>query len=43
MVIKSRKMRWAGRVACIREMTKAYELFVGKSEGKRSLLRSRHR
>jgi hypothetical protein len=29
-MIKSRRMRWAGRVASVGEMRKAYRLIVGK-------------
>jgi hypothetical protein len=36
-IIKSRRMRWAGHVARMGEMRKAYRLFVGKPEGKRPL------
>jgi hypothetical protein len=41
-VIKSRRMRWVGHVACMgrREMHKQ---FVGKTEGKRPVGRSRRR
>jgi hypothetical protein len=42
-VIKSRRMRWAGRVACIGEGRGAYRVLVGRSEGKRPLGRPRHR
>jgi len=42
-VIKSRRMRWAGRVACIGERRGAYRVLVGKSEGKRPLVRPRRR
>jgi hypothetical protein len=31
---KSRKMRWAGHVAGMREMRSAYRILVGKTEGK---------
>jgi hypothetical protein len=41
--IKSRRMRWAGHVACMREGRNAYRVFVGKPEGKRPLERPRHR
>jgi hypothetical protein len=41
--IKSRRMRWAGHMVCMGEGRKAYKVFVGKSEGKRALRRSRHR
>ena len=33
-VIKSRRMRWAGRVARIRERRCVYKVLVGKLEGK---------
>jgi len=36
-VIKSRKMRWAGHVARMRERRGVYRILVGKPEGKRSL------
>jgi hypothetical protein len=42
-IIKSRRMRWAGHVARIREKRNAYRLLVGKPEGKRPLGRSRRR
>jgi len=42
-VIKSRRMRWAGHVACIGERRCAYRVLVGKPEGKRPLVRPRHR
>jgi hypothetical protein len=42
-VIKSRRMRWAGHVACMDEMTGVYRILVGSPEGKRSLGRPRHR
>jgi hypothetical protein len=42
-VIKSRRMRRAGHVARIGEMTGVYRFLVGKLEGKRSLGRPRHR
>jgi hypothetical protein len=41
-VIKSRRMRWAGHVACIGERRGVYRVLVGKSEGKRPLERPRH-
>jgi len=37
-VIKSWRMRWAGRVACMGEMRNAYKILVGESEGKRDHL-----
>jgi hypothetical protein len=42
IIIKSRRMRWAGHVARIRETT-AYRILVGKPEGKRTLRRPRRR
>jgi hypothetical protein len=36
-VIKSRKMRWSGRVACMGKIRNAYNISVGKSERKGSL------
>jgi hypothetical protein len=43
MQIMSRRMRWAGQVACMGEERKVYKVTVGKLEGKRPLGRSRHR
>jgi hypothetical protein len=42
-IIKSRRMRWAGRVARMWEKRNAYRLLVGKPEGKRLLGRPRRR
>ena len=42
-VIKSRRMRWAGRVARMGERRDVYRVLVGKPEGKRPLGRPRHR
>jgi hypothetical protein len=42
-VIKSRRMRWVGRVARIGERRNAYTILVGKPEGKRPLGRPRRR
>jgi len=42
-VIKSRRMRWAGHVACVGERRGAYRVLVEKPEGNRPLGRSRHR
>ena len=36
-VIKSRRMRWAGHVACVGEERGMYRVLVGKPEGKRQL------
>jgi hypothetical protein len=33
-VIKTRKMRWASHVACLREMINAYKIFDGKPDGR---------
>ena len=33
-VIKSRRMRWAGNVACMGERRGVYRVLVGKPEGK---------
>jgi hypothetical protein len=38
-MIKSRRMRWAGHVARLREKRNAYGILVGKPEGKRPLER----
>ena len=42
-VIKWRRMRWAGHVACMGEERGAYRVLVGKLEGKRPLGRPRRR
>jgi len=42
-VVKSRRMRWAGHVACMREDRGVHRVLVGKPEGKRPLGRPRHR
>jgi hypothetical protein len=42
-MIKSKRMRWAGYVAGMREKRNAYRVLVGKPEGKRPLGRPRHR
>jgi hypothetical protein len=36
-------MRWAGNVARMKEKIKVYRVLVGKPEGKRLLVRPRHR
>jgi hypothetical protein len=43
MVIKSRRMRWAGHVACMREGRGVYKFLVGRPERKRPLGRPRRR
>jgi len=40
-VIRSRRMKWTGYVACTKEIRNAYKVMVGKPEGKRSLGRPR--
>jgi hypothetical protein len=40
-IIKSRRVRWAGYVARMREKRNVYRLLVGKPEGKRPLGRPR--
>jgi hypothetical protein len=42
-VIKPRRLRWAGHVARLEDMRKAYNISVGKPEGKRPLGRRRDR
>jgi hypothetical protein len=41
--IRSRKMRWAGHVARMRDWRKLYNVLVGKTEGKRPIGRPRRR
>jgi len=36
-VVKSRRMRWAGHVACMGQRRGVYMVLVGKPEGKRPL------
>jgi len=43
LVIKSRRMRWAGHVVRMGEVREVYRLLVGKLEGRRLLGRPRHR
>jgi hypothetical protein len=43
MVIKSRRMRWAGHVACMGERRGVYRVLVRRPEGKRPLGRPRRR
>ena len=40
---ESRRMRWAGHVACMKEGRGVHKVLVGKPEGKRPLGRLRHR
>ena len=42
-VVKSRRMRWAGHVACIGEGRGVHRVLVGRPEGKRPLGRPRRR
>jgi len=42
-VIKSRRIRWAGHVACMGKKRGVYRVVVWKHEGKRSLGRARRR
>ena len=42
-VIKSRRMRWVGHVARMREGRGVYRVLVGQPEGRRPLRRPRHR
>jgi hypothetical protein len=42
-VVKSRRMRWAGHVACRAKGRGVYRVLVGKPEGKRPLGRDRRR
>jgi hypothetical protein len=41
-VIKARRMRWAGHVACMGEGRGVYRVLVGRPENKRPLGRHRH-
>jgi hypothetical protein len=42
-MIRSKRMRWAGHVARMREERNAYRILVGKLEGKRPLGRPKRR
>ena len=42
-VIKSRRMRWAGHVACMCEEGEVYRVLVGKPEGRSPLGKPRRR
>jgi hypothetical protein len=42
-VIKSRRIRWEGHVACIGKRRGSYRILVGKPEGKRPLVRPKRR
>jgi hypothetical protein len=39
----SRRMRWAGHVACVEGTRNTYRILVGRREGKRGLGRTRRR
>jgi hypothetical protein len=41
-VIKSRRMRWVGHVACMWEGIGVYRVLVGRPDGKRALGKPRH-
>ena len=41
--LKSRRLRWAGHVACMEQSRNAYRVLVGKPESKRPLGRPRRR
>jgi hypothetical protein len=43
VMIKSRRIRWAGHVACMGESRGVYRALVGKPEGKRPLGRTKLR
>jgi hypothetical protein len=42
-VSKARKMRWVGHVACLGEVRGAYNILVGRPEGRRLLRKPRRR
>jgi hypothetical protein len=42
-VIKSRRMKWVGHVACMGEGRGVYRVLIGRPEGKRPLGKPRHR
>jgi hypothetical protein len=42
-MVKLRRMRWTGHVARMGEKRNAYRILVGKTEGKRPLVRHRRR
>jgi hypothetical protein len=42
-VIKARRMRWAGHVVRMGEVRGAYNILVGRPEGRRPLVRPRRR
>jgi hypothetical protein len=42
-VMKSKRLRWAGHVACMGESRRAYKFVVGKPNGRKSLGKLRFR
>ena len=42
-VIKLKRIKWVGHVACMGERRGIYRVLVGKTEGRRPLGRPRHR
>jgi hypothetical protein len=42
-VIKTRRMRWVGHVACMGQRRNAYRALLGKPEGEKLLRRPSHR
>jgi hypothetical protein len=42
-IIKTRRVRWAGNVACMGEKRNMYRCLVGKPEGKRPLAKRRRK
>jgi hypothetical protein len=42
-IMQNKKMRWKRHAVLLVEMRNAYDIVVGKSEGKRTLSRPRHR
>jgi hypothetical protein len=42
-MLKSRRIRWAGRVTCLGERRNAYRILIEKPEGKRPLGRPRRK
>jgi hypothetical protein len=42
-VIKSRRLRWAERVAHMGDLRNVHKILAGKPEGKRTMYRARHK